>query len=154
MEGTSNSIPILPRRAFIAAGLAALTTGSSIALAILGGLDKPEARTFQFSRGVSLSGGDENQLRGFLSEALADSRIQVTILGHTGSTGNADANQKLSEDRAEMASNIAQDLGIDRERITARGLGGSAPLEKRDSENDRAHQTRLARVEIILQIGR
>ncbi len=149
---TQHETPLFPRRAFLAAGLSAVFAGSAVGLAILGGASKVEAQTFQFSRGLALVNGEDARLRGFLSNALADERIHVTILGHTGGTGDAGANLSLSEERAAFAQAMAQEVGVPADRITATGLGGTSPLAKEDGETDRAYQSRLARVEVSLQM--
>lgn len=154
MEVTRSEKAFLPRRAFVAAGLSAILAGTATSLAILGGLTETDGDSFQFSRGLSLANGEEDRLRGFLASALADERLHVTILGHTGDAGDAAANLSLSEARAELARAMAADLGFAPGRVTSRGVGGAAPLSKEDGESDRAHQSRLARVEVSLQMRR
>ena len=146
------SVPVLPRRAFVAAALSAVTAGSAIALGFYGGLSRPETQHFRFSRGVSWAAQDGQRLRGFLAAALADERIHVTILGHTGNSGDAAANLELSVARAEIARTVAADLGIGADRLTVQGLGGGRPLPKQQGESERAYQSRLSRVEVILQM--
>ncbi|MDA9207834.1 OmpA family protein [Octadecabacter sp.] len=121
-------------------------------LSLWGGLSQINGDLFQFSRGSSFAASEENRLRGLLSQALPDERIHITIVAHTGNSGDASANLALSEDRAELVYTIATNLGIDAYRITARGVGGSAPLPKSEGESDRAYQSRLARVEVSLQM--
>jgi len=154
MSPNIQKMPLLPRRSFLAAGLSAVLAGSAAYLAIAGGVTAVQRATFQFSRGVSLAKGDREALRGFLARALPDERMHVTILAHTGSTGDSHANIKLSQERAAFVEALAKDLGIAQERITARGLGGSAPLGKDPGESERAFQSRLARVEVALQLRR
>lgn len=154
MEVNAGKQPVLPRRAFVAAGLSAVFAGGAIGLAALGGLSGVETEVFGFSRGTSFVNGDEERLRGMLAQALQDDRIHVTILGHTGQAGEADANLELSQTRADLARSIATDLGISGDRITARGVGGGSPLAKTDGESERAYQSRLARVEVSLQMRR
>ncbi|MEL7098837.1 MAG: OmpA family protein [Pseudomonadota bacterium] len=89
-----------------------------------------------------------------MAGALSDDRIFVTIVGHTGSAGDAAANLSLSEARAALAADMAEALGIAPERITARGVGGGAPLDKQTNENARAYQSRLARIDVTLQLRR
>lgn len=149
-----NAVRIFPRRAFVAAALSALVAGGAVGLGILGGLDQPSSDQFAFSRGTAFAAGEEARLRGFLTEALADDRIMVRITGHSGVTGDAGANQTLSEDRAATAADIARGLGIANGRILAIGVGGDAPLPKEDGESDRGYQSRLARVHVALQLRR
>ncbi len=146
--------PVIPRRAFVAAALSALAAGGAVTLGMLGGLSSVQSDVFQFSRGTSFVTGEEARLRGLLAEALPDERVHVTIVGHTGDAGDASANLALSEERAARAVSIAQSLGIPGDRITATGVGGDAPLAQANGESDRAFQSRLARVEISLQVRR
>lgn len=155
MDGvTQQTAPLLPRRAFLAAGLSAVVAGSAVALGLLGGLSAVDAESFQFSRGTSLANGEEGRLRGFLASALPDERVHVTIVGHSGSTGDAAANLALSEERAAFAKALAEEVGIAPSRITASGVGGGAPLSQDSGESDRSYQSRLARVEVSLQLRR
>ncbi len=146
------SVSVFPRRAFVAAVLSGVTAASAIGLGIFGGLSTPDSQNFSFSRGVTWAAQDGERLRGFLAKALVDDRIHVTVFGHTGSAGDPAANLDLSERRAEMARAVAQDLGITADRMTVQGLGGGSPLPKTDGESERAYQSRLARVEVILQM--
>ena len=115
-------------------------------------MSAPESQHFNFSRGVTWAAQEGQRLRGFLAGALEDERIHVTILGHTGNTGDEAANLELSAARAEIARSVAQDLGIQADRMTIQGLGGGRPLLKSDGESERAYQSRLSRVEVILQL--
>ncbi|MGR3491571.1 MAG: OmpA family protein [Shimia sp.] len=151
MTEHQDPMPALPRRAFIAAGLSALVAGTAVGLAILGGLSRVDERVFRFSRGTALARGEEEALRGFLSSALTDDRVHITIVGHSGTQGDEAANRTLSDERATVAAQLARSLGIPANRMTARGVGGGAPLPRMDGESDRAWQSRLARVEVSLQ---
>lgn len=148
------SRPNLPRRAFFAAGLSAALAFTCVSLAMIGGLSRTKGDSFQFTRGLSFASGEEARLRGLLAEALPDDRIHVTILGHTGDVGDASANLSLSEDRADLAKTLAEEMAISGNRISARGVGGAAPLPRLDGETARAYQSRLARVEVTLQMRR
>lgn len=153
-EKLETSSPVLPRRAFVVAGLSAVTAGSFVTLGMVGGFSRIEQDSFQFTRGLSFAPREEDRLRGFLSGALADERIQVTVLAHTGNAGDGAANLKLSEDRATLVRTMAEDMGIEQERIAANGIGGASLLDRIDGESDRAYQLRLARVEVSLQMRR
>lgn len=151
MSAAPVKAPFLPRRAFLAAGLSAVLAGGAVALGVVGGASSPQAEQFQFSRGLSWANGEEARLRAMLSQALVDDRIHVTILGHTGDAGDADANLELSQARAALAQTMAEGLGLTTDRITSAGVGGAAPLARTDGESDRAYQSRMARVEVTLQ---
>jgi len=147
-----HNTPVLPRRVFVTAGLSAVLAGAAVLLAIFGGMSDVETSSFQFSRGVSFAAGEEARLRGLLAQALPDQRVHVTILGHTGDAGDVDANLALSEERATLVQAMALAAGIGPDRVTVQGVGGNAPLPKDNSESDRAYQSRLARVEVSLQL--
>ncbi|MEM1233483.1 MAG: OmpA family protein [Pseudomonadota bacterium] len=144
----------MPRRAFVAAGLSALCAGGAVALAMLGAVDAPDTQTFQFSRGATLQPGEEERLNALLAAASLDDRIHVTIIGHSGTAGDGNANEELSLQRANVVVDAAAALGVGRGRLTAIGLGGAQPLAQEDGEGDRAYQARLARVDVSLQVRR
>ncbi len=146
--------PILPRRVFVAAGCSAILAAAGVSLATLGGFSKPDQEIFQFTRGTTFAAGEQARLRGFLAAALPDDRMHVTILGHTGDAGDDAANLELSETRAVEVKRIAESMGVTSDRITAQGLGGTATLPKEEGEGARAYQSRLARVEVSLQMRR
>jgi OOP family OmpA-OmpF porin len=53
----------------------------------------------------------------------------ITIEGHTDSVGDAGYNQKLSQRRAESVRNyLITKLGVDAERLSAKGFGESKPI--------------------------
>ena len=52
----------------------------------------------------------------------------VTIEGHTDSSGSDAINQPLSERRAQAVSNEIQAQGVDAARITATGYGSTQPV--------------------------
>ncbi len=142
---------VLPRRAFAAALLSGAVAAMAVGLVTWGGLDAPRTESFQFSRGVNFTEGAEAQLRGFLTPAIADDRLAVLITGHTGSLGDAAANLALSTRRAERVAEIALDLGIPQNRITAAGVGGSAPVPKSAEQSEREYQSTLSRVDVTLR---
>ena len=152
MSMNKRATPLMPRRAFFAAGLSAVLAGSAASLAVFGKMSEVQASSFQFSRGTSLVAGEEVRLRGLLSQALPDERIHVTILAHTGDAGDVAANLALSEERAAVVQSMALATGIGQDRITVHSVGGASPLPQEDGESDRAYQSRLARVEVALQL--
>ncbi len=67
---------------------------------------------------------------------------KLTIEGHTDNIGNAAANQKLSEERAQSVKSYLIAKGVDNQRLTAKGYGSTRPLfreikDKANSKNRR-----------------
>ncbi|MCB1552815.1 MAG: OmpA family protein [Xanthomonadales bacterium] len=72
----------------------------------------------------------------------------IAIEGHTDSTGSSAYNESLSQRRAEAVQQYLTSHGIDRKRLTARGLGEDFPVASNDSASGRQQNRR---VEIIIQ---
>lgn len=68
--------------------------------------------------------------------------FNVEIQGHTDDVGNADANLKLSQDRADVCRNYAISKGISADRITAKGYGETKPIVPNNSTENRAKNRR------------
>ena len=78
-----------------------------------------------------------------------DSALKIQITGHTDSTGDANANQSLSERRAKtVAQTLAEKYGVDPKHLTAKGYGAEQPLATNDTEQGRAINRR---VELVKQ---
>jgi outer membrane protein OmpA-like peptidoglycan-associated protein len=75
--------------------------------------------------------------------------IKLTITGHTDNQGAADYNQKLSQRRADaIVAALAHTYGIAPGRLTAQGMGASAPVASNATEDGRAKNRR---VELVKQ---
>ncbi len=73
--------------------------------------------------------------------------LALEIFGHTDNVGNAGANQRLSEDRAESVAQYLISQGIEADRVYHRGFGEKYPLA---SNNSPAGRSKNRRVEIHL----
>lgn len=74
-------------------------------------------------------------------------KIRLYVVGHTSVEGNAEVNQKLSEDRAKATVDfLTTKEGIDPSRITAVGKGSS---ELKDPENPTSEVNRRTEFKII-----
>jgi outer membrane protein OmpA-like peptidoglycan-associated protein len=71
----------------------------------------------------------------------------IIVEGHTDNTGSSSYNRVLSEQRAQTARKYLVQRGIEEQRMTAKGLGSSAPAVSNSTEEGRA---RNRRVEFIL----
>jgi K(+)-stimulated pyrophosphate-energized sodium pump len=68
--------------------------------------------------------------------------VQVRLEGYTDNTGNAEANQKLSQDRAEAVKTMLVNGGIDAGRLTTAGYGQDKPVASNDTDEGRAKNRR------------
>jgi outer membrane protein OmpA-like peptidoglycan-associated protein len=78
-----------------------------------------------------------------------DGALKIQIAGHTDSSGDAAANQSLSERRAKtVAQTLIDKYGVDSKRLTTKGYGAEQPLATNDTEQGRAINRR---VELVKQ---
>jgi OmpA-OmpF porin, OOP family len=69
--------------------------------------------------------------------------LSVEIQGHTDNVGNAEYNQKLSEQRAQAVKDFLVERGIDPSRLTVKGYGMYDPAVSNDTEEGRAFNRRV-----------
>lgn len=72
-----------------------------------------------------------------------DSKTSVLILGHADATGAADANKKVSLERAQSVAAIFRLSGLQRNRLSLRGMGAVVPRAANDSPTGRALNRRV-----------
>ena len=83
-----------------------------------------------------------------LAAALtAQAALNIEISGHTDNTGNAAANQTLSEARANAVRTYLTSKGVAAARLTAKGYGSAKPLVP---NTDAASKAKNRRVEVIV----
>ncbi|MDH0729203.1 OmpA family protein [Pseudomonas sichuanensis] len=73
---------------------------------------------------------------------------KVLVVGHTDSSGSAELNQRLSEQRARAVGDILASAGIARQDIYYQGAGASRPLADNASDAGRAQNRRVEFVEV------
>ncbi|HEV8690394.1 MAG TPA: OmpA family protein [Ideonella sp.] len=90
------------------------------------------------------------QLEAMAALLKAQPTWRVFIVGHTDNVGSVDANQALSQQRAQAvaAALAAPPYAVDPKRLAARGVANIAPVA---SNADEAGRSRNRRVEMVLQ---
>ena len=92
-----------------------------------------------------LSADDKENLKRVAKHLKKHTHEKVKIIGFTDSTGPADYNKKLSEQRAQSAANYLISLGIASDRISTKGMGATDFV---DSNNTAAGRAKNRRIEI------
>jgi OmpA-OmpF porin, OOP family len=82
-----------------------------------------------------------------LQSSVVAEGLKVGVYGHTDNTGNADSNQKLSEDRANSVKSYLISKGLASERIESKGFGPAKPIGNNATAAGRAQNRR---VQIVL----
>jgi outer membrane protein OmpA-like peptidoglycan-associated protein len=67
----------------------------------------------------------------------------VQIEGHTDSTGGADINRKLSQQRAESVLKYLASKGVPKKRMVAKGFGPDRPIASNDDDVGREQNRRV-----------
>src|SRR5690606_31197365 len=68
---------------------------------------------------------------------------EVVIEGHTDNVGTDSYNLKLSKQRARAVEDYALSLGVDRGRLSSKGLGETQPIASNDTETGRQDNRRV-----------
>jgi len=74
---------------------------------------------------------------------LGTAGINIEIHGHTDSDGDSDANQRLSQERADAVVSALIVRGVDATMLTAVGFGESKPIQPNITEEGRAENRRI-----------
>lgn len=75
-------------------------------------------------------------------------QVRIKIVGHTDSVGKDDANQKLSDGRANAVMQDLIERGIAPDRLQAEGRGETQPIDTNDTEEGRQNNRRVE-IEIL-----
>ncbi len=70
-------------------------------------------------------------------------QVRIKIIGHTDSVGKDEANQKLSDGRANEVMKDLIERGIAADRIQAEGRGETQPIDTNDTEEGRQNNRRV-----------
>lgn len=77
------------------------------------------------------------------AEILQEDGRTLRIVGHTDSTGNADANRVLSEQRANSVREYLLAKGVNPQKLSSYGLGQDRPIADNDTDAGRAKNRRI-----------
>jgi len=78
------------------------------------------------------------------AEKMADmTETNINVYGHTDNKGTAEANKKVSNQRAETVAKYLIQKGIAKDRIVADGLSFDFPVADNDTEEGRAQNRRV-----------
>lgn len=69
--------------------------------------------------------------------------LRAVALGYTDSTGSAQVNERLSQQRAESVTNYLAQHGVSNQRLVAQGRGASDPIGDNATESGRALNRRV-----------
>lgn len=97
---------------------------------------------------AELTAGGRRSLDQLVSAIDADPEVQMTVEGHTDSTGARDHNMSLSQRRAESVRSYLTSRGVDAARIQSMGLGPDYPVASNGTEAGRQQNRR---VEVIVK---
>ncbi|MEA4916032.1 OmpA family protein [Proteiniphilum sp.] len=71
------------------------------------------------------------------------SDLRFSVEGHTDSTGGAELNQKLSDERSKAVMNKLIEMGIAQDRLQAVGKGQNSPIADNSTDEGRAKNRRV-----------
>ena len=93
---------------------------------------------------ATLKPSSQEQLKNVAEILKAYPNVAVKIGGYTDNTGNAETNQKLSEERATSVRSALVDLGIAADRLEAEGYGQEHPVASNETAEGRAQNRRIS----------
>jgi outer membrane protein OmpA-like peptidoglycan-associated protein len=98
-----------------------------------------------FDTGKStLQPASQEQLNNIALIMKAYPGVKIRIGGYTDNTGDADANVKLSQDRADNVASALTTLGVDGARMDAKGYGAANPIADNSTEEGRQKNRRIS----------
>ena len=69
--------------------------------------------------------------------------VKINVAGFTDSTGNAEGNKTLSENRAKSVKQRLMDAGISPTRVATQGFGAANPVASNDTKEGQAQNRRI-----------
>ena len=96
----------------------------------------------------SLTAKSEKQLENIAKIMKSYPNISIKLGGYTDNTGDRAINSKISTERAESCQAALEALGVEKNRLSAKGYGSSHPIADNKTEEGRAQNRRIS-VKII-----
>jgi OmpA-OmpF porin, OOP family len=93
---------------------------------------------------AALQPSSQEQLQNIANILKAYPNVQIRIGGYTDNQGDAGANLKLSEDRADHVMHQIITLGVDPSRLDAKGYGEDHPVADNATDAGRAQNRRIS----------
>lgn len=90
----------------------------------------------------------EEALNALYMYLARNQEVNIRIVGHTDSVGKDEANQKLSDGRANAVMKDLIERGINPERMQAEGRGETQPIDTNDTDEGRQNNRRVE-IEIL-----
>lgn len=142
IEVTSSEIPVLFKNFRIASGGAdtynkVVTDGKFIAYGI----------QFDVNKAI-LKPESMGTINEFVKMMKENADLKFEINGHTDIDGTTELNNKLSQERAEAVKTQMVSMGVDPERLTAKGFGSQKPIAKNDTAENKARNRRVEFVKL------
>jgi K(+)-stimulated pyrophosphate-energized sodium pump len=99
--------------------------------------------TFETGK-TTLMAESQEQLKNIAEILKAFPAVNIKLGGYTDNTGNANANLKLSGDRAKAVKSELASLGIEDKRLEAEGYGQEFPIADNATEEGRSANRRIS----------
>jgi outer membrane protein OmpA-like peptidoglycan-associated protein len=118
--------------------------GENTTVAIYNALQELEDRRILFApSSVNLVDGSAERLTAIAELFNRFPDVKIEIEGHTDTSGNADANMRLSQQRAVAVREALVERGVERDRLVAYGYGEGVPLVDNATPEGRARNRRI-----------
>ncbi|KAB7732744.1 OmpA family protein [Rudanella paleaurantiibacter] len=117
--------------------------------AFMAGKERSTPRTFRFDNltfetgSARITTDSRSNLNDLIQIMQAYPSLSIRVEGHTDNTGNGQANQKLSLDRANAVRAALTEAGIEATRIVTQGFGSSKPITTNNTEEGRGQNRRI-----------
>lgn len=92
----------------------------------------------------SLTANSEKQLENIAAIMKSYPNISIKLGGYTDTTGDRAINNKISTERAESCQAALVALGVEKDRLSAKGYGSSDPIADNKTEEGRAQNRRIS----------